>query len=309
MANLALEVRDLKKFFTKTGQAALDGVSFEIKKGSFFGLLGPNGAGKSTFINILSSCTNADSGSVAVLGMDLKTRRDDIKRILGIVPQEIVFDPFLTPFEALDFYAGFFGIPKQKRRTMEILDAMGLVEHKDKNLRMLSGGMKRRLLVAKALVQDPEIIVLDEPTAGVDIELRRRLWDYILKLNKEQGKTIILTTHYLEEVEELCDELVILNKGRTVYNGSKADLQTQYRNKSIFIKTNATKTALDAVFEKDALKGLEIDNNGLIKLTFSQDTRLLNEVLDKIRTQELNILELTSKEAEFEDIFRQIINS
>ncbi|HKH27404.1 MAG TPA: ABC transporter ATP-binding protein, partial [Sphingomicrobium sp.] len=210
-SDAAIRIDSLSKTYAG-GKRALDDVSFDVPRGQIFGLLGPNGAGKSTLINILAGLVVKTSGKAIVWGFDIEEHPRNAKRSIGIVPQEILFDPFFTPREALEIQAGLYGIPREQRRTMELLAAMHLTDKADAYARTLSGGMKRRLLVAKAMVHAPPILVLDEPTAGVDIELRRQLWAYVRELNKG-GVTVVLTTHYLEEAEELCDRIAIINQG------------------------------------------------------------------------------------------------
>ena len=216
MSEAAISIVDLQKTY-KGGKRALDGISLEIPRGGIFGLLGPNGAGKSTLINILAGLVMKSGGTASIWGFDIDEHPRNAKRAIGIVPQEILFDPFFTPKEALEIQAGLYGIPKADRRTMELLRAVQLEDKADAYSRTLSGGMKRRLLVAKAMVHSPPILVLDEPTAGVDVELRQQLWDYVRSLHA-QGVTIVLTTHYLEEAEQLCDRIAIINHGRLIAN-------------------------------------------------------------------------------------------
>ena len=217
--DFAIEVKDLNKIYRASGKMpekhALKGLNLEIPRGSIFGLLGPNGAGKSTFINILAGLVNKTSGSASIWGLDIDKYPRQSRAAIGVVNQEIVADPFFTPLEMLELMAGFYGVPKSERRSLEILTAVGLDDKKDAYVRQLSGGMKRRLMVAKALVHNPPVLILDEPTAGVDVELRRSLWTYVRELH-DKGTTIILTTHYLEEAEELCDSIAIVNHGEIV---------------------------------------------------------------------------------------------
>jgi ABC-2 type transport system ATP-binding protein len=210
----AISVKEVKKTYVSPEgdiKEALKSINLDIARGKFFGLLGPNGAGKSSLINILAGVINKSSGTISVCGYDLDKDSKNVKLSLGCVPQEIVIDPFFTVEEMLDIYAGFYGVPKNQRRTQAIINALGLEDKAKVKPRSLSGGMKRRLLVAKALVHNPKVLILDEPTAGVDIELRKKLWEYVVELNKN-GTTIILTTHYLEEAQELCDEIAIIVK-------------------------------------------------------------------------------------------------
>ncbi|MFN5614296.1 MAG: ABC transporter ATP-binding protein, partial [Brevundimonas sp.] len=215
----AIEVRGLKKTYASSRKApakvALRGVDLVVPRGSMFGLLGPNGAGKSTLINILAGVVNKSEGEVRVWGHDIDAKPRAARAALGVVPQEIVADVFFTPRESLEVQAGFYGVPKSERRSDELLAALGLSDKANAYVRTLSGGMKRRLMVAKALVHNPPVLILDEPTAGVDVELRRQLWEYVRKINAE-GVTILLTTHYLEEAQELCDTIAIVNRGEVV---------------------------------------------------------------------------------------------
>src|ERR671917_2908265 len=212
----AISIADLQKTYAG-GKRALDGVSIDVPRGQIFGLLGPNGAGKSTLINILAGLVTKSGGSASIWGFDIDRHPRNAKRSIGVVPQEILFDPFFTPREALEIQAGLYGIPRGDRRTLELLRAVRLEDKADAYARTLSGGMKRRLLVAKAMVHSPPILVLDEPTAGVDVELRQQLWDYVRALNRE-GVTVVLTTHYLEEAEQLCDRIAIINHGQLIAN-------------------------------------------------------------------------------------------
>ncbi len=216
---LAIEATGLTKTYAASkkmpAKQALKGIDLQIPRGSVFGLLGPNGAGKSTFINILAGLVNKTSGAVKIWGIDADKSPRESRAALGVVPQEINMDPFFTPRETLELMAGFYGVPAAERRTDEILDALGLGDKKHAYVRQLSGGMKRRLMVAKAMVHAPPVLVLDEPTAGVDVELRRSLWEYVRKLNA-QGVTIVLTTHYLEEAQEMCDQIAIVNHGQVI---------------------------------------------------------------------------------------------
>ena len=230
MTEAAISIDNLQKTYAG-GKRALDGVTIDVPRGGIFGLLGPNGAGKSTLINILAGLVTKSGGSATIWGFDIDAHPRNAKRSIGVVPQEILFDPFFTPREALEIQAGLYGIPKADRRTMELLRAMRLEDKANAYARTLSGGMKRRLLVAKAMVHSPPILVLDEPTAGVDVELRQQLWAFLRSLNA-QGVTIVLTTHYLEEAEQLCDRIAIINHGRLIANAPtrEADLEDVFLN-------------------------------------------------------------------------------
>ena len=217
----AISIRNLVKRYAGTGgepgKLALEGVSFDVPEGGIFGLLGPNGAGKSTIINILAGLVKKTEGEVSIWGFDIDRDLRNAKRAIGIVPQEVVFDPFFTPFEVLENQAGLYGVRKELRRSMELLRAVHLEDKAHAYSRTLSGGMRRRLLIAKALVHTPPVLVLDEPTAGVDVELRRQLWELVREMNA-RGMTIVLTTHYLEEAEELCERIAIINHGQLIAN-------------------------------------------------------------------------------------------
>jgi ABC-2 type transport system ATP-binding protein len=229
----ALKVEKLKKTYS-TGVLALDGISLEVEAGRFFGLLGPNGAGKTTLINSIVSLARPDSGSVEVFGRDAYREFREARRMIGVSPQEINLDKFLTVEETMLFHAGYYGVPKQKakERTEELLERFALTEKRKQRVNTLSGGMKRRVLFARALMHDPKVLFLDEPTAGVDVELRYKLWGYIRELNRG-GLTILLTTHYLEEAEALCEEIALINGGRIVAQGSIEELKWTYAAASI----------------------------------------------------------------------------
>ena len=229
----ALKVEKLKKTYS-TGVLALDGISLEVEAGRFFGLLGPNGAGKTTLINSIVSLARPDSGSVEVFGRDAYREFREARRMIGVSPQEINLDKFLTVEETMLFHAGYYGVPKDKakERTEELLERFALTEKRKQRVNTLSGGMKRRVLFARALMHDPKVLFLDEPTAGVDVELRYKLWGYIRELNRG-GLTILLTTHYLEEAEALCEEIALINGGRIVAQGSIEELKWTYAAASI----------------------------------------------------------------------------
>ena len=225
---LALEVEELRKTYSN-GLLALDGISLEVQAGRFFGLLGPNGAGKTTLINSVVSLARPESGSVKVFGRDAYHEFKEARRMIGVSPQEINLDKFLTVEEVLLFHAGYYGVPKKKarERTEELLERFALAGRRKQRVNTLSGGMKRRMLFARALMHEPKILFLDEPTAGVDVELRYRLWDYIRELNRG-GLTVLLTTHYLEEAEELCEEIALINEGRIVAQDTSAGLKERF---------------------------------------------------------------------------------
>ena len=225
-SNLSIEANNLNKTYNKKkhlGVKALVDFNINIPKGSIYGLLGPNGAGKSTFINILGGLVRKDSGSVKICGVNIDKNPKESRKRIGIVPQELNIDPFFTPYELLELQSGLYGVKKENRCTEEILKRLNLWDQKNAYARTLSGGMRRRLLVAKALVHNPEIVILDEPTAGVDVELRQSLWNYMKELNVK-GTTICLTTHYLEEAEKLCDQITIINNGKILKSDFKENL-------------------------------------------------------------------------------------
>ncbi|MGX7927324.1 ABC transporter ATP-binding protein [Tsuneonella sp. HG094] len=284
------------------GKHALKGVSFDVPQGEIFGLLGPNGAGKSTLINILAGLVMKTSGSAEIWGFDIDANPRNAKRSIGIVPQEIVFDPFFTPFEVLENQAGFYGIAKTLRRSEELLAAVHLADKRDAYARTLSGGMKRRLLVAKAMVHSPPILVLDEPTAGVDVELRRQLWELVTRLNRE-GVTVVLTTHYLEEAEELCDRIAIINHGELIANKPTRELVGMMGEKVVEITVDRDLAAppAHAAFKKSAKKG-----DRTIEITYDKDKITAGQVLGLVQEQGFVIEDVTTREADLEDVFVQL---
>ena len=284
------------------GKLALKGVSFDVPEGSIFGLLGPNGAGKSTLINILAGLVNKTGGSAEIWGFDIDTQRRNASRAIGIVPQEIVFDPFFTPFEVLENQGGFYGIPKSMRRSMELLEAVRLADKRDAYARTLSGGMKRRLLVAKAMVHSPPILVLDEPTAGVDVELRRQLWELVTEMNRE-GVTVVLTTHYLEEAEELCDEIAIINHGELIAKKPTRELIDMAREKIVAVTLANDLT--DAP-EHDAFRKVAIKDERSVEITYDKDELSAGQVLAILQERGLTIEDVTTREADLEDVFVQL---
>lgn len=284
------------------GKLALGGVSFEVPEGSIFGLLGPNGAGKSTLINILAGLVNKTSGTANIWGFDIDEQRRNASRAIGIVPQEIVFDPFFSPFEVLENQSGFYGIPKAQRRSEELLEAVRLADKRNAYARTLSGGMKRRLLVAKAMVHSPPILVLDEPTAGVDVDLRRQLWEFVSELNRE-GVTVVLTTHYLEEAEELCDRIAIINHGELIANKPTRDLVNMAREKIVAVTVASDLTGAPA---HDAFSKVELSGDRSVEVTYDKDTMSAGQVLAILQEQGLTIEDVTTREADLEDVFVQL---
>jgi ABC-2 type transport system ATP-binding protein len=298
MSSPAISISNLSKTYA-TGKRALDDVSFDVERGSIFGLLGPNGAGKSTIINILAGMVRKTSGRASIGGFDIDANPRNAKASIGIVPQEISFDPFFTPFEMLELYAGLYGVPKGKRRSMELLKAVRLEDKADAYARTLSGGMKRRLLVAKAMVHSPPVIVLDEPTAGVDIELRQQLWEYVVELNKA-GTTVVLTTHYLEEAEQLCDRIAIINHGKLIADKPTKDLVGMAREKAVVLTLDrdVTEALSHAAFEK-----AEKLADRTVEITYNKDRMNAGEVLAAVQGMGLGIVDVTTKEADLEDVF------
>jgi ABC-2 type transport system ATP-binding protein len=298
MTTSAISIDALTKTYDG-GKQALKGVSLEVPRGSIFGLLGPNGAGKSTSINILAGLVTKTSGSASIWGFDIDEHPRNAKNSIGIVPQEIVFDPFFTPYETLENVAGLYGVPKAKRRSMELLRAVRLDDKADAYARTLSGGMKRRLLVAKAMVHSPPILVLDEPTAGVDVDLRQQLWAYVRELNA-RGVTIVLTTHYLEEAEELCDRIAIINHGEVIADKPTRELVAMAQEKivEVTVDRDLTEPPLSSLFQKSELVG-----ERTLAITFSKAEANAGHVLSAVQAAGLGIVDVTTREADLEDVF------
>jgi ABC-2 type transport system ATP-binding protein len=298
MAEAAISILDLQKTY-KGGKRALDGITLDVPRGGIFGLLGPNGAGKSTLINILAGLVGKSGGSANIWGFDIDAHPRNAKRSIGVVPQEILFDPFFTPKEALEIQAGLYGIPKKDRRTMELLRAMRLEDKADAYSRTLSGGMKRRLLVAKAMVHSPPILVLDEPTAGVDVELRQQLWAFVRGLNA-QGVTIVLTTHYLEEAEQLCDRIGIINHGRLIANETTRTLVGMAQEKvvEVVVDRDVSVAPENTCFDKIELKG-----ERTLAITYRKDRVNAGDVLAALHREGLGIVDVSTREADLEDVF------
>ena len=287
------------------GKRALDGVSFDVPRGQIFGLLGPNGAGKSTLINILAGLVVKSSGKVSIWGFDIDEHPRNAKRSIGVVPQEIIFDPFFTPKETLEIQAGLYGIPPSDRKSDELLAAMHLSDKANAYSRTLSGGMKRRLLVAKAMVHSPPILVLDEPTAGVDVELRRQLWDYVRNLHA-QGVTIVLTTHYLEEAEELCDRIAIINHGRVIANEPTRELVAKAQEKAVVVTfdRDIARVPTNPCFENIAL----IDERTL-EITYRKDKVNAGQVLASLTSEGLSIVDVSTRDPDLEDVFLSLTSA
>ncbi|MBN8532378.1 MAG: ABC transporter ATP-binding protein [Alphaproteobacteria bacterium] len=302
----AVALNDLQKIYTsrksKERKEALKGVTFDIPRGAFFGLLGPNGAGKSTLINILAGTVNKSSGDAAICGYDITRETRRAKMSLGVVPQELIVDTFFTVREALDIHAGYYGVPKEKRRTNTIIEALGLTQQADMNSRRLSGGMRRRLLVAKALVHNPPVLILDEPTAGVDVELRRQLWDYVVELNK-QGTTVLLTTHYLEEAQELCDTIGIINNGQVIALDRKDALMRRMDRKQLVITPTDTLGALPPGLPGE----ITLTPEGQLVIAYAPSKLSVEEILSRVRESGVSIRDLATVEPKLEDVFRKMM--
>ena len=300
--NLVKRYAPPPKARAQEGKLALKGISLEVPQGGIFGLLGPNGAGKSTLINILAGLVMKTSGSAEIWGFDIDAQPRNAKRSIGIVPQEIVFDPFFTPFEVLENQGGFYGVRKGQRRSEELLKAVHLWDKRDAYARTLSGGMKRRLLVAKAMVHSPPILVLDEPTAGVDVELRRQLWELVTGLNRE-GVTVVLTTHYLEEAEQLCDRIAIINHGELIADKPTRELVGMAREKivSVAVDKDIAGPPMEPAFLKsDVVEPRRID------ITYDRDATSAGQVLALLQQHGYAIEDVTTREADLEDVFVQL---
>ena len=301
----SIEAKDVNKtFISKSGEIdALKNFNIQIKKGSIHGLLGPNGAGKSTFINILGGLVKKNTGTINICGINIDQNQKLAKFKIGIVPQELNIDPFFTPFELLELQAGLYGIKKNNRKTKEILNNVGLFDKKDAYARTLSGGMRRRLLVAKALVHSPEMLILDEPTAGVDVEIRAALWKYIKQINK-QGTRICLTTHYLQEAEELCENITIINDGQIIKDDSKENLLN-------FISTKKVSFDLKKNIEipKELLKFNPILSNHKLHLSYDKSLISINQIIETLNNCDIFFSEMNTYESNLEDVFKKLIVS
>jgi ABC-2 type transport system ATP-binding protein len=305
----AIEIRDLVKTYAAQGDAppkqALKGISIDVPEGGIFGLLGPNGAGKSTLINIMAGLVTKTSGTIAIWGHDIDRDHRNAKRSIGIVPQEIVFDPFFTPFEVLENQSGLYGIARHLRRSEELLRAVHLSDKRDAYSRSLSGGMKRRLLIAKAMVHSPPILVLDEPTAGVDVELRRQLWELVGELNAE-GVTVVLTTHYLEEAEQLCERIAIINHGELIANRTTRELVGMAREK--IVRITVDKDLAGPPMEPVFVKADVLDPRTL-EITYDRDRSSAGQVLALVQQHGYAIEDVTTREADLEDVFVQLTSA
>jgi ABC-2 type transport system ATP-binding protein len=294
----AIRIANLSKTY-EGGKRALNDVSFDVPRGQIFGLLGPNGAGKSTLINILAGLVVKTSGTVDIWGFDIDQHPRNSKRSIGVVPQEIIFDPFFTPRETLEIQAGLYGVPPSERKSDELLAAMHLTDKANAYSRTLSGGMKRRLLVAKAMVHSPPILVLDEPTAGVDIELRQQLWAYVRDLNA-QGVTVVLTTHYLEEAEQLCDRIAIINHGKLIANEPTRELVARAQDKAVVVTVDKDLTVapIAPCFER-----IEMIGERMLEIGYRKDRVNAGQVLAALQAEGLGIVDVSTRDPDLEDVF------
>ena len=302
---IVLNVKDLNKVYSKKGSGSIEAIknlNLEVKEGEIFGLLGPNGAGKSTFINILGGSVIKTDGEVNVWGFNLDKNPRQVRASIGIVPQEVSLDPFFSPRKLLELQAGLYGVKKKDRITDTILKLVSLENQANSYARSLSGGMKRRLLVAKAMVHQPPIIILDEPTAGVDVELRTKLWQNVKSLNS-QGVTIILTTHYLEEAEKMCDRIGILNNGSLVALDTTEKMLERIQTKIVNFTTNKQVSISESDFES-----LKIISNNKNKLIISYEKSKINidTIISKLKTQNVEIIDISTDDGDLEDVFLRL---
>ena len=302
LPDYAIEARGLIKTYPSTKtmpeKTALKGIDLAIPRGSMFGLLGPNGAGKSTFINILAGLCQKTSGDVSIWGIDIDAHPRAARAAIGVVPQELAADVFFTPRESMETQAGLYGVPKRERKTDQILSALGLSDKADAYVRQLSGGMKRRLMVAKAMVHQPPVLILDEPTAGVDVELRRQLWAYVQELHAE-GVTIVLTTHYLEEAQELCDTIAIVNHGQVVACEPTSSLLRRLDTRSVVITPTAPLDHTPTIAGFDA----KLRKGGQLVVTYKTEAASVEGVLAAVRAAGVQIKDLATEDPDLEDVF------
>ena len=307
MNKIALSSENLTKIYSKSNKLkqevlALKNLSLEVRQGEIFGLLGPNGAGKTTFINILAGTVMKSSGKVTVWGYDLDKNPRQVRACIGIVPQEVNFDPFFSPKKLLELQAGFYGVKKEDRITDSILETVSLDKQANAYTRSLSGGMKRRLLIAKAMVHQPPILFLDEPTAGVDVELRQNLWGNVKELNK-LGITIVLTTHNLNEAQEMCDRIAIINRGNLVALDTTQKMLERIESKIIKFKVKDSKN-----FEKIKLDGVKFaKSNGQITASYDKNKIKFDQIIEEVKNN-VEILDISTDEGDLEDIFLQVTN-
>lgn len=304
MSQNAIELRGLQKTYAATKKSdakiALSGIDLDIPRGSIFGLLGPNGAGKSTLINILAGLVKKSAGTVNIWGFDQDENPRQSRAAIGVMPQELNLDPFFTPGASLDMQAGLYGVPKAQRKTAEILRLIGLEDKANSYARSLSGGMRRRLLLGKALVHSPQILVLDEPTAGVDIGLRQMLWDNVRQLNAD-GMTVILTTHYLEEAQEMCDQIAIIHEGSLRALDTTANLLSKLNTKTLVVQANST-----GVIALPAGVTQTTRPDGDLAFTYSRSTTSPGDILDALRLADVKILDIQTEQPDLQDVFLEI---
>ena len=303
ISGLAIDIKGLTKTYRggsgQSKQMALDNVNLRVPTGCIFGLLGPNGAGKSTLINILAGVVVKTAGVATVWGTNIDKNPRQVRANIGIVPQELKVDAFFTPRQTIDLMAGLFGVPKAERQTAAILEMVGLSQQSDMYARQLSGGMRRRLLVGKAMVHQPPILILDEPTAGVDVALRQRLWDNIKTLNSA-GVTVVLTTHYLEEAEALCDQIAIINKGRIIAAKSKAELLASAATKHLHLRLSKTPPT---PLPKRLKKLGAIWQNGVLSISFDPTKTSTLAVLSEVQGANFEVLDISTAEPDLEEVF------
>ena len=304
MSQNAIELRGLKKTYAATkkteAKTALSGIDLDIPRGAIFGLLGPNGAGKSTLINILAGLVKKSAGLVNIWGFDQDENPRQSRASIGVMPQELNLDPFFTPGASLDMQAGLYGVPKALRKTDEILRLIGLEDKANSYARSLSGGMRRRLLLGKALVHSPQILVLDEPTAGVDIGLRQMLWDNVRQLNAD-GMTVILTTHYLEEAQEMCDQIAIIHEGALRALDTTANLLSKLDTKTLVVESESP---LDISLPAGVTQSQRAD--GTLAFTYSRSAISPGEILDALRLAGVKILDIQTEQPDLQDVFLDI---
>ena len=304
----ALKVEELTKIYSRKSSEkvkALNNLNLEVKQGEIFGLLGPNGAGKTTFLNILAGTVIKNHGIVNVWGYDLDKNPRQVRSSIGIVPQEINLDAFFSPKKLLELQAGLYGIPKKDRITDTILKMVSLEEQADTYARSLSGGMKRRLLIAKAMVHRPPILVLDEPTAGVDIKLKKNLWSNVKALNK-QGVTIILTTHLMYEAEEMCNRIAIINKGNLIKLDTTENLLNSIKTKKIIFKVKKINT-----ISQSNLNGIKFsyNSNNEIEISYEREKHKIDEIINKVKNAGMEIYDISTDEGNLEDVFIDLTKS
>lgn len=304
MSQNAIELRGLQKTYAATKKSdakiALTGIDLDIPRGSIFGLLGPNGAGKSTLINILAGLVKKSAGTVNIWGFDQDENPRQSRAAIGVMPQELNLDPFFTPGASLDMQAGLYGVPKAQRKTAEILRLIGLEDKANSYARSLSGGMRRRLLLGKALVHSPQILVLDEPTAGVDIGLRQMLWGNVRQLNAN-GMTVILTTHYLEEAQEMCDQIAIIHEGSLRALDTTENLLSKLDTKTLVVQANST-----GVIVLPAGVTQTTRPDGDLAFTYSRSTTSPGDILDALRLADVKILDIQTEQPDLQDVFLEI---